>query len=457
MFICTVFISYGLLVLSKLYFLYIDTRLINFWSIHDVQDFNIIDYLWASIIVYFLYNFLKDRYFFDAKVKKFEKNLWDIQNYFPYIKDQILFKEYIEKSFSEYLSLSYCTILDSKNFDELKKYFEKEIWSRDFFLNEDIFLEENKSRFSLKKMKSELEPQYHMYFPLYSWDSVFWFFTVGKKIFQNPYFIKEISMLILFSHRISSHYKYFETYKKLQQLSISLDKRVDEKTIQYNELIVKQKEYIGFISHEVRTPITNAIFLSDSLKEDLQQISISHTILEDSNLLNKELIKVSDIIKHVFSSEQFDVNKVKMYKKYIDVAKLLLEEISLFQARFPDVLFQLDIASTAKQKIDEIQFRQVIQNLITNAIKFSSWNTRKVFIQLCISNNTLSITIHDNGSGLKATDIENIFERYATWSGNASGLWLGLYLCKKIIELHGGKIVAKNSKILSGACFEIVL
>jgi signal transduction histidine kinase len=179
-------------------------------------------------------------------------------------------------------------------------------------------------------------------------------------------------MLILFSHRISSHYKYFETYKKLQQLSISLDKRVDEKTIQYNELIVKQKEYIGFISHEVRTPITNAIFLSDSLKEDLQQISISHTILEDSNLLNKELIKVSDIIKHVFSSEQFDVNKVKMYKKYIDVAGLLLEEISLFQARFPDVLFQLDIASTAKQKIDEIQFRQVIQNLITNAIKFSS-------------------------------------------------------------------------------------
>ncbi len=61
-----------------------------------------------------------------------------------------------------------------------------------------------------------------------------------------------------------------ETYAQLQDVSINLDRKVDEKTIEYNDLINKQKEFISVISHEIKAPITNAVFQSDGLLDDLE-------------------------------------------------------------------------------------------------------------------------------------------------------------------------------------------
>lgn len=61
-----------------------------------------------------------------------------------------------------------------------------------------------------------------------------------------------------------------ETYALLQDVSINLDRKVDEKTIEYNDLINKQKEFISVISHEIKGPITNAVFQSDGLLDDLE-------------------------------------------------------------------------------------------------------------------------------------------------------------------------------------------
>jgi K+-sensing histidine kinase KdpD len=67
------------------------------------------------------------------------------------------------------------------------------------------------------------------------------------------------------------------------------------------------------------------------------------------------------------------------------------------------------------------------------------------------------INIEDNGQWLSDHEIENIFEKYATGTNDSIGLWMGLYLCKKIVELHGWNIGAKNSTTLWWACFTIKL
>ena len=63
--------------------------------------------------------------------------------------------------------------------------------------------------------------------------------------------------------------KYIETYTALMDLSENLDKRVDEKTMEYNEVLSRQKEFISVISHEIKAPIANAIFQADSMMDDM--------------------------------------------------------------------------------------------------------------------------------------------------------------------------------------------
>ncbi len=82
-------------------------------------------------------------------------------------------------------------------------------------------------------------------------------------------------------------------YQKIEDLSINLDKKVDEKTIEFNDLINKQKEFIGMISHEIKTPISSAIFQADSIIDDIRDESIqSKEVMEEVQLLQDQLVKI---------------------------------------------------------------------------------------------------------------------------------------------------------------------
>jgi len=64
--------------------------------------------------------------------------------------------------------------------------------------------------------------------------------------------------------------QYLKTYSKIEDLTINLDKKVDEKTIEYNTLLSHQKDFISLVSHEVKGPISSAIFQADSILDDVK-------------------------------------------------------------------------------------------------------------------------------------------------------------------------------------------
>jgi hypothetical protein len=133
-----------------------------------------------------------------------------------------------------------------------------------------VFIEEKKEQFDQKKMQSILHEESYLIFPLRNNnDDVVGLFSIGKKPFQEQYTKDEVEIFDDLKIFLEGHLKYIEIHKKMHELSVNLDKQVDEQTIEYNQLINKQKEFIGYISHEVKGPISSSIFQIDSILDEV--------------------------------------------------------------------------------------------------------------------------------------------------------------------------------------------
>jgi hypothetical protein len=103
---------------------------------------------------------------------------------------------------------------------------------------------------------------------------------------------------------------------------------------------------------------------------------------------------------------------------------------------------------------DSYKINQVIHNLLDNAIKFTSQGTITISAAR-FSENSVIIKIADSGTGIDSTIIEKLFEKFS--SRSQSGTGLGLYIAKKIVECHAGRIWAQNNSEGNGAIFSFTL
>jgi signal transduction histidine kinase len=203
--------------------------------------------------------------------------------------------------------------------------------------------------------------------------------------------------------------------------------------------LVMQTEFINIAAHELRTPIMPILVNVEMLEEELgdkneelkiisrnakrlQQLTeniLSVTRLESKSLnLNTELFDINSIISNIIKDERVHIGKdVKILHKTND--------------------------KTIYVKADKDRIAQVIYNLINNAIKF----TEEGQIMIISEKNTkdhVIVRVRDNGAGIDPQIFPLLFSKFATKSDKGTGL--GLYICKGIIEGHGGKIWGENNE-----------
>jgi len=346
---------------------------------------------------------------------------------------------------------NFCTLqmfhtLDHKN--EIQRYFENSLTDK-IFINDVVFIEEKKNKFNKDQLLSELPEETFLVLPIFDTDGVvnMGVFIIGAKSFGDFYTINEINILWEFITFLELHIKYIKTYQLLQDFSMNLDKKVDKKTIEYNILVNKQKEFISIISHEIKAPISNAIFQADSIIDDIENTSIPREIIkEELLLLNEELLKIGELTTRLFSMQYFDTRSIELFKEQIQITNLLESEYEIYTHLHEDITFiNLVEGDMGFIKLDKIQFHQVLTNLLQNAIKFLDKKESIILIEACIKDGLFHMNIEDNGRGFQGINTEHLFDRYSTGSGESIGLGMGLYLCKKIIDMHGGNISADIS------------
>jgi K+-sensing histidine kinase KdpD len=269
-------------------------------------------------------------------------------------------------------------------------------------------------------------------------------FSIWKKPFKEQFSKNELMIFEDLKIFLEWHIKYIEIHKKIHELSVNLDKQVDKQTIEYNQLINKQKEFISYVSHEVKWPIASSIFQIDSIIEEVIDDELNKKwLLKELHILNDLLLKTWELVNKLFSIQQFELNSTSLFKERVHLTNLLKHEVWLFQKVHTGITFITDFDSSIKYvELDKVQFRQVIDNLLNNAVKVIDPDEWEISLSCKQKDKEIIIEIEDNWKGFTNLDIKKIFDKYSTWKW--SSVWLGmwLYLCKTIVELHWGNIQA---------------
>lgn len=254
----------------------------------------------------------------------------------------------------------------------------------------------------------------------------------------------------------------------LEQSNRQLELRVQQRTVELqdalnkiNELNQLKNNFISNISHELRTPLTHIKgYLDLMVSNDLGSLSQDQNqVLEIMGKATNRLERlIEDLIMFTFAEHE----QVMISPEEFDLLAVTQEITTVFQSTSLQNQFMLEVFPETTSVFvfaDQKKIAWVINQLIDNAIKFSKKEII-VKISIFISQDTVTLKVKDNGIGIQAERIHEIFEAFhqldSSSTRKAGGVGLGLALAKKIIESHGATLNV-DSKFGLGSTFDFSL
>ncbi len=201
-----------------------------------------------------------------------------------------------------------------------------------------------------------------------------------------------------------------------------------------------KNDFISSISHELRTPLTSIKGWSETiLAGDLEDKEESRTGL---NIVIKETDRLVNLVEELLDFSRYQTMEIALHKEKVDIADLVNEvkEQLEIKAIAKDITIEIEnIATHTVVYIDNDRFKQVLLNILDNAIKFTplAGNIKFLFSN---DKDNLRISIMDNGIGIAPGDLANIKTRFYKANFNCAGSGLGLAIADEIIALHGGSL-----------------
>lgn len=439
---------------------FLSNDFLNFWWYKS--DITYVDLWFWIILFYIFYNIFSWIIPWNKDYKSLIDFIYKLQNQVKYVTDVDWVNNLISSSLKSKYNIKYvkASCLKSNSNSALIEYFLK--FNTSFFLNDIVFIEENKHKFDIEAINKEINKKSYLIFPIKntSWE-IIGIFEIWKKSLSEPYYNEEIDIIKWFVEFLWWHFKYIEMHKEIYELNVNLDKELDKVSSDYNELLNKQKDFISVISHEIKTPVMSSTMQIESIIDDIEDDNIDlNNLKSELDILKDQFYKISDLTKVLFDKQRLESGKVELHLEITNLEDLIIFEINNFKQSEKQIDFVFNFwFEKLYINLDKVQFSQVIRNIIWNAVKFASKDYKKVIIEVYADENgDIVIDITDNGKWFVYWENEFIFEKYNNGKWKTIWLWLGLFLCKNITEMHGWKIMALNSdRKLYWALIRIVL
>lgn len=247
----------------------------------------------------------------------------------------------------------------------------------------------------------------------------------------------------------------------ISQINSDLKKEVDLKTYELKtaneklkELDKRKDEFIGIASHELKSPIQPILGFAELAKSgDIDQNEAWDGVLELAN-------KLQDLANVVLDVSKIESNRLELQIEKIPINDLILEITKSLKINLKKpVIIKENLDENILVEVDWVRIGQVFRNLLNNAIKFTPKGTITIETHVYSDENKIQFRISDTGLGISNDVLPRIFEKFVTKGikhEEQAGTGLGLFLCKGIIDAHGGKISAQNN-FNGGATFEFTI
>ena len=262
---------------------------------------------------------------------------------------------------------------------------------------------------------------------------------------------------ILLSSNLTQRKKAEEELKKAHELlniaNKNLERKVKERTAEVEKLLLQKDEFIGQLGHDLKnplSPIVNMVPLLEKREKNLESKEILEIIHRNADHMKNLVMKTIELARLNSPNIKLlidDTNLLDEINNVITRNKRFLKE--------NHIEIDNNIDENIMIKADKLRIEELFDNIINNAIKYSK-NAGTITIDAKQDKNFITVSIKDTGIGMNKEQLSHIFDEFykadeARHDFNSSGL--GLPICKRIVEKHGGNIWAESSGEGKGTTF----
>ena len=236
--------------------------------------------------------------------------------------------------------------------------------------------------------------------------------------------------------------------------------KIKESEIKLREVVASKDKFFSIIAHDLRSPFNGILGFSKMLKDESRDLDIE-TIVRYSEILNSSAKQTFQLLENLLDWAKMQQGSFPFEPEKILLNDIIKNEIEGLKNNSDQKKIMLveDLTVDYYVIADEKMLSNIIRNLISNSIKFTSENG-KININASLKDNQVEVSVSDTGIGIKKENIEKLFkiETNITTRGteNEKGSGLGLLLCKEFVEKHEGRIWVE-SKVGKGSIFYFTL
>lgn len=243
-----------------------------------------------------------------------------------------------------------------------------------------------------------------------------------------------------------------EGLKVAEELGVSRAHATPKENV--SPLSLAREAMLSWVAHEIKSPLSAALTASQLALRGIAHNEAPATLQKRLTVIARQLTRIDELATSILDAAQLQEGNIELDLEDLDVGPWLSQVAEFWRDLHSEYRFPIENGHGVIVRADPERLRQVLDNLISNAIKYGG-PSKVVRLGIQVSDATVMISVSDDGKGIPKQDLPHIFDRFHRVAGQGGrGHGLGLYIAAALARLHRGELTVE-SEVGQGSVFTL--